>query len=44
MGYRLSGQKQLVIYTFAYLHSLPPGAVTYLKSGAKIEGEYLRLR
>lgn len=39
-----SGQKKLVIYTFAYLDSLPPGAVTYLKSGAKIEGEYLQLQ
>jgi len=38
------GQRKLVIYTFAYLDSLPPGAVTYLKSGAKIEGEYLQLR
>lgn len=39
-----SGQRKLVIYTFAYLDSLPPGAVTYLKSGAKIEGEYLQLQ
>ncbi len=38
------GQRKLVIYTFAYLDSLPPGAVTYLKSGAKIEGEYLQLK
>lgn len=38
------GQKRLVIYTFAYIGSLPPGAVTYLKSGAKIEGEYLQLQ
>jgi N-acetylglutamate synthase-like GNAT family acetyltransferase len=41
---RRIGQKKLVIYTFAYLDSLPPGAVTYLKSGAKIEGEYLQLQ
>lgn len=41
---RRSGQKKLVIYTFAYLDCLPPGAVTYLKSGAKIEGEYLELQ
>lgn len=38
------GQRKLVIYTFAYLDNLPPGAVTYLKSGAKIEGEYLQLQ
>lgn len=38
------GQRKLVIYTFAYLDSLPPGAVTYLKSGARIEGEYLNLK
>ncbi len=38
------GQRKLVIYTLAYLDSLPPGAVTYLKSGAKIEGEYLQLK
>jgi len=37
-------QRKMVIYTFAYLDSLPPGAVTYLKSGAKIEGEYLQLQ
>ena len=41
---RRMGQKKLVIYTFAYLDNLPPGAVTYLKSGAKIEGEYLQLQ
>lgn len=41
---RQGGQKKLVIYTFAYLDHLPPGAVTYLRSGAKIEGEYLQLR
>ncbi len=38
------GQTKMVIYTFAYMDSLPPGAVTYLKSGAKIEGEYLQLQ
>lgn len=38
------GQRRLVIYTLGYLDSLPPGAVTYLKSGAKIEGEYLQLQ
>ena len=41
---RLARQKRLVIYTLGYLDSLPPGAVTYLKSGAKIEAEYLQLQ
>ena len=41
---RRAGQKRLVIYTLGLLDSLPPGAVTYLKSGAKIEGEYLQLQ
>ena len=41
---RQAGQRRLVIYTLGYLESLPPGAVTYLKSGAKIEAEYLQLQ
>jgi ribosomal protein S18 acetylase RimI-like enzyme len=40
---KTAGQDKLVIYTFAYLESLPPGATTYMKSGARIEGEYLQL-
>jgi len=43
-GARRVGQKRLVIYTLAYIDSLPPGAVTYLKSGARIEAEYLQLQ
>ena len=41
---RRVGQRRLVIYTLGYLDSLQPGAVTYLKSGAKIEAEYLQLQ
>lgn len=41
---RRAGQRKLVIYTLGYLDHLPPGAVTYLKSGARVEGEYLQLQ
>jgi N-acetylglutamate synthase-like GNAT family acetyltransferase len=37
------GQERLVVFTFANLDSLAPGAVLYLKSGGKIEAEYLHL-
>ena len=37
------GYKRLVVHTMAYLHALAPGAVLYLKSGGKIEAEYLHL-
>lgn len=37
------GQRTLVIYTVAYLDSLAPGAIAYLKSGGKIEAEYVQL-
>jgi N-acetylglutamate synthase-like GNAT family acetyltransferase len=37
------GYKRLVVHTMAYLDSLAPGAVLYLKSGGKIEVEYLHL-
>lgn len=37
------GYKRLVVHTVAYLDSLAPGAVLYLKSGGKIEAEYLHL-
>jgi len=37
------GQRKMVVYTFAYLDSLAPGALLYLKSGGKIEAEYLQL-
>ncbi len=38
------GQRKMVIYTFSYLDSLAPGAVLYLKSGGKIDSEYVQLK
>jgi hypothetical protein len=32
------------VYTLAYLDSLAPGAILYLKSNGKIEAEYLQLQ
>ncbi len=37
------GQRKMVVYTFSYLDSLAPGAQLYLKTGGKIEAEYLQL-
>jgi len=37
------GQRKMVVYTFSYLDSLAPGALLYLKSGGKMEAEYLQL-
>jgi len=37
------GYRRLVVHTMAYLDTLAPGAVLYLKSGGKIEAEYLHL-
>ena len=37
------GHNRLVVHTMAYLDSLAPGAILYLKSGGKIEAEYLHL-
>jgi len=37
------GQRQMTVYTFSYLDSLAPGALLYLKTGGKIEAEYLQL-
>ncbi len=37
------GQRKMIVYTFSYLDSLAPGALLYLKSGGKIEAEYLQL-
>lgn len=37
------GQGKMVVYTFSYLDNLAPGALLYLKSGGKIEAEYLQL-
>jgi len=37
------GQREMIVYTFSYLDSLAPGALLYLKSGGKIEAEFLQL-
>ncbi|GEM_PF-3188220 len=37
------GLERLTVYTLAYLDHLAPGAVLYLKSGGKIEAEYVQL-
>lgn len=37
------GQRRMNVYTVAYLDHLAPGAVLYLKSGGRIEAEYLQL-
>ena len=38
------GQRNMSVYTFSYLDSLAPGALLYLKSGGKIDSEYLQLQ
>ncbi len=38
------GQTKMVNYTFAYLDQLAPAVLLYLKSGGKIEAEYLQLQ
>jgi len=38
------GQNKMTVYTFSYLDSLAPGALLYIKSGGKIESEYLQLQ
>lgn len=37
-------QKTMRVYTLAFLDHLAPGAVLYLKTGGRIEGEYLQLQ
>ena len=37
-------QKRMKVYTLAFLDHLAPGSLLYLKSGGKIEAEYLQLR
>lgn len=37
------GQRKMTVYTFSYLDSLAPGVLLYVKSGGKIETEYLQL-
>lgn len=38
------GQHKMTVYTFSYLDSLAPGALLYLKSGGRIESEYLQMQ
>jgi GNAT superfamily N-acetyltransferase/N-acetylglutamate synthase-like GNAT family acetyltransferase len=38
------GQRKMTVYTFSYLDCLAPGALLYVKSGGKIESEYLQLQ
>jgi hypothetical protein len=37
-------QVTMRVYTLAFLDHLAPGAVLYLKTGGRIEGEYLQLQ
>ena len=41
---RSRNQHTMRVYTLAYLDHLAPGAVLYLKTGGRIEGEYLQLQ
>jgi GNAT superfamily N-acetyltransferase len=38
------GQHKMTVYTFSYLDSLAPGALLYIKSGGKIDSEYLHMQ
>ncbi len=42
-GHRLN-QRKMKVYTLAFLDYLAPGSLLYLKSGGKIEAEYLQLQ
>ena len=41
---RRRNQTTMRVYTLAFLDHLAPGAVLYLKTGGRIEGEYLQLQ
>jgi GNAT superfamily N-acetyltransferase len=41
---RKRNQRSMRVYTLGYLDHLAPGAVLYLKTGGRIEGEYLQLQ
>jgi hypothetical protein len=41
---KTQGQRKMTVYTFSYLDSLAPGALLYIKTGGKIESEYLQLQ
>lgn len=38
------GQRKMTVYTFSYLDCLAPGALLYLRSGGRIDAEYLQLQ
>lgn len=38
------GQRGMIVYTFSYLDCLAPGAMLYLRSGGRIEAEFLQLQ
>jgi GNAT superfamily N-acetyltransferase len=38
------GQNKMTVYTFSYLDSLAPGALLYIKTGGRIESEYLQMQ
>jgi GNAT superfamily N-acetyltransferase len=38
------GQDKMTVYTFSYLDSLAPGALLYIKTGGRIEIEYLQMQ
>ncbi len=37
------GQRKMTVFTFSYLDCLAPGALLYLRSGGRIDAEYLQL-
>jgi len=41
---RKLAQRKMTVYTFSYLECLAPGALLYIKSGGKIESEYLQMQ
>lgn len=41
---RKLGQNKMTVYTFSYLDCLAPGALLYIKSGGRIDSEYLQLQ
>lgn len=38
------GQSKMTVHTFSYMDSLAPGALLYIKTGGRIESEYLQLQ
>jgi GNAT superfamily N-acetyltransferase len=41
---RKLGQNRMTVYTFSFLDCFAPGALLYIKSGGKIDSEYLQLQ